>query len=184
MHYFYRLPGSGALDLLNKALVCAARSICGRAEDPTAAIIDSQQKRAVYVASTLARKSRAAARGEHSGQGWRARRHWLRLCKLPDRHAHLRRSGYAGEKLETALAKINGPAIEIIKRPDDAKGFVIIARRWVVERTLAWINRCRRLAKDWEASIASSEAWLLIASVRQLSRRLARLAHIRLRQPY
>ncbi|MGQ0446602.1 MAG: hypothetical protein ACT4O2_16145, partial [Beijerinckiaceae bacterium] len=42
--------------------------------------------------------------------------------------------------------------------------------------TLSWINRCRRLAKDWEASIASPEAWLLIASIRQLFRRLARLA--------
>jgi transposase len=71
---------------------------------------------------------------------------------------------------------MNGPAIEIVKRPDGVNGFVLIARRWVVERTLAWINRCRRLAKDWEASIASSEAWLLIASIRQLSLRLARIA--------
>ena len=54
---------------------------------------------------------------------------------------------------------MNGPAIEIVKRPDGAKGFVLVAKRWVVERTLSWINRCRRLAKDWEASIASSEAW-------------------------
>src|SRR3954454_17611507 len=51
-----------------------------------------------------------------------------------------------GEKLENALRKIDGPTIEIVKRPDDAKGFVIVARRWVVERTLAWLNRCRRLA--------------------------------------
>jgi transposase len=69
---------------------------------------------------------------------------------------------------------MNGPAIEIVKRPDGARGFVLVARRWVVERTLSWINRCRRLAKDWEASIASSEAWLIIASIRQLSRRIAR----------
>lgn len=84
--------------------------------------------------------------------------------------------GYAGEKLEAALAKTNGPAIEIVKRPDATKGFVLVARRWVVERTLAWLNRCPRLAKDWEASIASSEAWLLIPSIRQLSRRIARNA--------
>jgi transposase len=82
--------------------------------------------------------------------------------------------GYAGEKLEKALAKNGGPAIEIVKRPDDAKGFVLVARRWAVERTLAWVNRCRRLAKDWEATTASSEAWLIIASIRQLSRRIAR----------
>lgn len=42
-------------------------------------------------------------------------------------------SGYAGEKLETALAKMNGPAIEIVKRPDGAKGFVLVARRWAVD---------------------------------------------------
>ncbi|HXW24088.1 MAG TPA: transposase, partial [Xanthobacteraceae bacterium] len=47
-------------------------------------------------------------------------------------------------------------------------------RRWVIERTFAWLGRNRRLAKDFEASIASAEAWILIASIRLLSRRLAR----------
>jgi transposase len=82
--------------------------------------------------------------------------------------------GYAGEKLETSLEAIEGPKIEIAKRPDDVKGFILLARRWVVERTFAWLNRCRRLAKDWEASIASSQAWLLIASIRLMTRRIAR----------
>ena len=82
--------------------------------------------------------------------------------------------GYAGEKLETALQDMDGPTIEIVKRPDGAKGFVVIARRWVVERTFAWLGRCRRLAKDWEATIASSEAWLLIASIRRTTRLIAR----------
>jgi transposase len=45
---------------------------------------------------------------------------------------------------------MDGLTIEIVKRPDGAKGFVVIARRWVVERTFAWLGRCRRLAKDWE----------------------------------
>jgi transposase len=54
-------------------------------------------------------------------------------------------------------------AVETIKR-SDAHRFVVLPRRWVIERTIAWLNRCRRLAKDWEATIASSEAWLLIAS--------------------
>jgi len=82
--------------------------------------------------------------------------------------------GYAGEKLETALHDMNGPTIEIVKRPDGAKGFVVIARRWVVERTFAWLGRCRRLAKDWEATIASSDAWLLVASIRRTVRLIAR----------
>ena len=82
--------------------------------------------------------------------------------------------GYAGEKLQSAMEKTDGPIIEIVKRPDGVKGFVVIARRWVVERTFAWFGRCRCLAKDWEASIASSEAWLLIASIRRTARFIAR----------
>jgi transposase len=50
----------------------------------------------------------------------------------------------------------------------------LLPRRWVVERTIAWLNRNRRLAKDFEATIASAEAWLVIASVKLLSRRIAR----------
>lgn len=82
--------------------------------------------------------------------------------------------GYAGEKLETALQTIDGPTIQIVKRPNGATGFVVIARRWVVERTFVWLGRCRRLAKDWEATIASSDAWLLIASIRRTARLIAR----------
>ena len=81
--------------------------------------------------------------------------------------------GYAGKKLEAAIAHITDLALEIVKRPEGVKGFVLVAKRWVVERTFAWLNRCRRLAKDWELSIASSEAWLLIASIRRSTRRIA-----------
>jgi len=82
--------------------------------------------------------------------------------------------GYAGGKLKTAMQKMNGPVIEIVKRPAGMTGFVVIARRWVVERTFAWLGRCRRLAKDWETSIASADAWLLIASIRRSVRYIAR----------
>ena len=81
---------------------------------------------------------------------------------------------YAGEKLTAALASRGKWTIEIVKRCDTATGFVLLPRRWVVERTLAWLNRNRRLAKDFEATIASAEAWIYIASVKLLSRRLAR----------
>ncbi|NVN12101.1 transposase, partial [Nguyenibacter vanlangensis] len=53
-------------------------------------------------------------------------------------------------------------------------GFQVLPRRWVVERTFAWLGRCRRLAKDWEQSVASSTARTLIASIRMLTRRIAR----------
>ncbi len=82
--------------------------------------------------------------------------------------------GYADQKLEMEMLQPDGPDIEIVRRADDEKGFVVIARRWVVESTLARIGRCRRLSKDWETSIASAEAWHLIASIRRLSRRIAR----------
>ena len=62
-----------------------------------------------------------------------------------------------------------------MKRSDIAKGFELLPRRWVVERTLAWLNRNRRLAKDFEQTIASATAWLFIASVQLLTRRIARL---------
>jgi transposase len=54
-----------------------------------------------------------------------------------------------------------------------AKDFVLLPRRWVVERTLAWLNRNRRLAKDFEATTESAVTWLFIASVKLMSRRLA-----------
>lgn len=63
--------------------------------------------------------------------------------------------------------------MEIIKRTDEAKGFEVLPRRWVVERTFAWLGRCRRLAKDVENSIASLEAWI-IAHIRLITRRLVR----------
>ncbi len=83
--------------------------------------------------------------------------------------------GYAGSKLEEALARAGRWTLEIVKRSDAAKGFELLPRRWVVERTLAWLNRNRRLAKDFEATIASATTWLVIASVKFLTRRLARI---------
>ena len=83
-------------------------------------------------------------------------------------------AAYAGPKLEAALEDIGKWTLEIIRRSDTAQGFEILPRRWVVERTFAWLNRCRRLAKDWEKTIASAQAWILIANIRLLTRRLAR----------
>ena len=81
--------------------------------------------------------------------------------------------GYAGDKLTQALAQHGKWQIEIVKRSDQATGFHLLPRRWVVERTLAWLNRNRRLAKDFEATIGSREAWIYLASIQLLARRLA-----------
>ena len=67
-----------------------------------------------------------------------------------------------------------GEALEIIEKPKDIKGFTVLYRRWVVERTFAWMSRCRRLSKDYERSLASSLAWCRLAACRFLMRRVAR----------
>jgi transposase len=63
--------------------------------------------------------------------------------------------------------------LEPLLRSDDMKGFVVLPRRWVVERTLAWLTQCRRLGKDYEGLTASSEAMIYIAMMRLMLRRLA-----------
>ncbi len=85
--------------------------------------------------------------------------------------------GYARDKLRTVLGSMGQWTVEIIKRADTAKGFEVLPRRWVVERTFAWLGRCRRLAKDWETSIASSTAWARIASICMLTRRTAKYCY-------
>src|ERR1700730_17064082 len=62
--------------------------------------------------------------------------------------------------------------IEIVKRSDHAKGFELLPRRWVVERTFAWFNRCRRLAKDFENLTRNALAFLRLASIRLMLRKL------------
>ena len=82
-------------------------------------------------------------------------------------------SAYQGPIFADGLAEIL-PYLqtEIVKRPDHAKGFVQLPKRWIVERTIAWLNRCRRLAKDWENLNASGLAFLKLASIRLMLRKL------------
>lgn len=82
--------------------------------------------------------------------------------------------GYAGDKLRHALLDFGRWTVQSIKRSDTAEGFEVLPRRWVVERTFAWMGRCHRLAKDFETSIESSTAWTLAAHIRRLARSLAR----------
>ena len=81
--------------------------------------------------------------------------------------------GYQGRDFQKALAKILPHlTTEIVKRSDHAKGFVVLPRRWVVERTIAWLNRCRRLVKDWENLNRTALAFLRLASIRLMLRKL------------
>ena len=81
--------------------------------------------------------------------------------------------GYQGPAFRSALASVFAQIeLEIVKRSDAEKGFVVLPKRWVVERTLAWLGRCRRLAKDWECLNEKARAFLLLASIRLMVRRL------------
>jgi transposase len=190
--YFYAWRDAGLWQTINFHLVAAARIAVGREASPTAGVIDSQSAKAVDV---------AGVRGYDAGKKIKGRKrhiitdtegHLLGLtvhtADIQDRDgavgviASIRRlypwlrhlfadSAYAGDKLAVALVDLGTWSLEIIKRSDTAKGFEVLPRRWVVERTFAWLGRCRRLAKDFDATIASAEAWIFIASVRFMLRR-------------
>lgn len=80
--------------------------------------------------------------------------------------------GYRGDLVEWAAAVL-GITIEIVTRPDEQVGFHVQPRRWVVERTIAWVNRCRRLSKDVEHLVKNSAAWMYWASIQRMLRYLA-----------
>ena len=80
--------------------------------------------------------------------------------------------GYQGPKMAAAVAAISREGeIEIVKRPERRK-FVVLPKRWIVERTFAWLNRCRRLAKDFENLTRNALAFLRLASIRLMLRKL------------
>ena len=81
--------------------------------------------------------------------------------------------GYRGSQFQSAIAGIlPRVTVEIVKRSDQAKGFAVLPKRWIVERSLAWFGRCRRLAKDWECLNRKALAFLRLASIRLMLRKL------------
>jgi putative transposase len=82
--------------------------------------------------------------------------------------------GYNARQVNEAVAREPSLRIEIIKRSDDMKGFVVLPRRWVVERTFSWFGRNRRLAKDYENLAATLTTFVTLAAIQLGIRRLAR----------
>jgi putative transposase len=193
--YFYRWRDDRTWHWINDALVKLARKSVGRKPMATAGIIDSQ---------SAATTESGGPRGIDAGKRIKGRKRHIvtdtqgfvlavrvHEANIQDPHGavplleDLRRRFpdlshifadriYRGEQLRSAIADCGPWSIEIVERPPGVKGFQLLPRRWVVERTFAWLGRSRRLAKDFEATIASATAWILLASIRLLSRRLAR----------
>jgi len=81
--------------------------------------------------------------------------------------------GYQGPKLAARLERAGAWHLDIVKRPDIPR-FEVLPKRWIVERTFAWLGRCRRLAKDFENLVRTAAAFIRLAMIRLMLRRLAR----------
>ena len=82
--------------------------------------------------------------------------------------------GYAGRlvKFVDRWKRSLGWVLQVVKRTDDVKGFVVVPKRWIVERTFGWLGRSRRLSKEYERTTASSEAFIKVAMIHLMARRL------------
>lgn len=192
-HYFRKWKKDGTLKKIHDALRGQVRKAAGQEEHPTAAILDSQSVKTTEEAET---------RGYDAGKKVKGRkRHllvdtlglillvWMTTADVQDRdvaqallpwaaqeYPELVKAwmdgGYQGEPVRKAGAD-NGIEVEIIKRSDQDKGFVLLPKRWIAERTFGWLNRERRLSKDYERKEDSSEAFIHVSMIRLMLRRLA-----------
>ncbi|MEJ3748960.1 IS5 family transposase [Actinomycetes bacterium KLBMP 9797] len=194
-HYHQKWTADGTLTALHDALRAQVRITEGRDPDPSAAIIDSQSVRA---AETVTRHSRGYDAGKNvngrkrhiivdtlglllvvavtaANVQDRVAAHWLvtalRACSRRLRHIWAD-SAYTGTWI-TRADKL-GIAVQIVAKLAGQKGFQVLHRRWVVERTLAWITRCRRTVRDYEHRPEHHAAMVHWAMIIIMSRRLAR----------
>jgi len=197
---FWRWRKDGTWEKINAALVKAMRERAGRAAQPSAAVIDSQsvktreggEERGVDVHKQVSGRKRhivvdtlgllllvvVHSAGLPDGTGGKLTLHALferikrsvhnRWCRLK-----LIWADGAYEDIVDWVKQQFGWTLEIVRRPAQAKGFVVLPRRWVVERTFAWLSRFRRLSKDYERRTTSSEAMVYIASIRRMVKCLA-----------
>lgn len=189
--WFAAWRDAGRFEAINHALVMADRERVGREASPTGAVIDSQSVKTTesggprgYDAGKKIKGRKRHALVDTDGRGLMMQAHPANIQDRDGGRALLKASrpllpfitkvwadgGYAGQTVAAATSI----AVEIVRAKPDQIGFAVQPRRWVVERFFAWINRNRRLAKDFEASISSATAFLYAASLMLLVRRLAR----------
>ncbi len=102
------------------------------------------------------------AQGKHRQSGRYVRR--LKLIWV---------DGKYGGQLVEYVEKAYGWTLEVVRRPKDVKGWVVLPRRWVIERTFGWLGRYRRLSRDYEGLLLTSEVLIYTAMVHLMLRRLA-----------